>query len=487
MGLSASIPLILKEKGASYEALSLFSLVSVPFSLKLIWAPLVDSFYSLSFGRRKTWLVPVQFITGLVMIFGAGYVEQWLDVTVIGPDGHNHSSPAVAQLTGFFFFLYFLMATQDIAVDGWALTMLSRDSVGYASICNTIGQVLGVFIANQGFIALSDSRWCHKYLGVNTGGLVTLPDFMHFWGYVFIVVTAFIAVFKKEEATDPNDHPEGLFDTCRQIVAIFRLPAVQSIAVILLTCRMCVAPADAIFSFKLQEYGMPKSDIATISPLLMLTGLMVPTFTSSMVTSRPMEMFIAGLTVKMLLSGVLWVMVQNTTAAYANPDPDAGPGMAFLLPLVVAMLTIEVASNVVFISIIAFFSKISDPSIGGSYMTLLNTLTNLGSKWITSLSLYLLPKMTFYACEVSTTAGQEMLEGEPSKLPLPYACSAHDDTQCVQHGGSCVIELDGYTVQVAAALVVGVLWLALFKNRALQLQALPHTDWLISSSSVKGR
>jgi hypothetical protein len=154
-----------------------------------------------------------------------------------------------------------------------------------------------------------------------------------------------------------------------------------------------------------------------------------------------MEMFIAGLTVKMLLSGVLWVMVQNTTAAYANPDPDAGPGMAFLLPLVVAMLTIEVASNVVFISIIAFFSKISDPSIGGSYMTLLNTLTNLGSKWITSLSLYLLPKMTFYACEVSTTAGQEMLEGEPSKLPLPYACSAHDDTQCVQHGGSCVIEL----------------------------------------------
>jgi PAT family acetyl-CoA transporter-like MFS transporter 1 len=252
MGLSASIPLILKEKGASYEALSLFSLVSVPFSLKLIWAPLVDSFYSLSFGRRKTWLVPVQFITGLVMIFGAGYVEQWLDVTVVGPDGHNHSSPAVAQLTGFFFFLYFLMATQDIAVDGWALTMLSRDSVGYASICNTIGQVLGVFIANQGFIALSDSRWCHKYLGVNTGGLVTLPDFMHFWGYVFIVVTAFIAVFKKEEATDPNDHPDGLIDTCRQIVAIFRLPAVQSIAVILLTCRMCVAPADAIFSFKLQ-------------------------------------------------------------------------------------------------------------------------------------------------------------------------------------------------------------------------------------------
>jgi hypothetical protein len=35
-----------------------------------------------------------------------------------------------------------------------------------------------------------------------------------------------------------------------------------------------------------QEYGMPKSDIATISPLLMLVGLMVPTFTGSLVTAR---------------------------------------------------------------------------------------------------------------------------------------------------------------------------------------------------------
>ena len=41
MGLCGSIPLILKEKGVSYESLSLFSLVSLPFSLKLLWAPVV--------------------------------------------------------------------------------------------------------------------------------------------------------------------------------------------------------------------------------------------------------------------------------------------------------------------------------------------------------------------------------------------------------------------------------------------------------------
>lgn len=260
MGLSGSIPLILKEKGASYDALSLFSLVSMPFSLKLIWAPFVDCFYSATFGRRKTWLVPVQFVTGMVMILGAGYVQGWLGEVPTDMNAGVGSSfndpvpvpPQIGHLTAFFVFLYFLMATQDIAVDGWALTMLSRDSVGYASICNTIGQVLGIFIANQGFIALSDARWCHNYLGVNGGGLVTLPDFMQFWGYVFIVVTFFICFFKKEEPVDASEHPDGLVETCKQVIAILKLPAIQSIAVVLLTCKMAMAPSDAVFPFKLQ-------------------------------------------------------------------------------------------------------------------------------------------------------------------------------------------------------------------------------------------
>jgi PAT family acetyl-CoA transporter-like MFS transporter 1 len=33
-----------------------------------------------------------------------------------------------------------------------------------------------------------------------------------------------------------------------------------------------------------------------------------------------------------------------------------------------------------FVSQMAFFAHVSDPKIGGTYMTLLNTLTNLGEK-----------------------------------------------------------------------------------------------------------
>ena len=63
---------------------------------------------------------------------------------ITNDQNHKKGVLNVEWLTAFFMFLYFLMATQDIAVDGWALTMLSRHNVGYASICNTIGQAFGV-------------------------------------------------------------------------------------------------------------------------------------------------------------------------------------------------------------------------------------------------------------------------------------------------------------------------------------------------------
>jgi hypothetical protein len=44
----------------TYAQQAVFSLVSLPFSFKLVWAPIVDSTAFPSVGRRKSWLVPVQ-------------------------------------------------------------------------------------------------------------------------------------------------------------------------------------------------------------------------------------------------------------------------------------------------------------------------------------------------------------------------------------------------------------------------------------------
>jgi hypothetical protein len=114
LGLIASIPMLLVKSEASYKEQAKFSFAYWPFSLKLLWAPIVDSIYSERLGRRKTWLVPMQYLLGIFMFCLSFKIDGMLD----------HGD--ITQITLVFFCLNFLAATQDIAVDGWALTMLKR-------------------------------------------------------------------------------------------------------------------------------------------------------------------------------------------------------------------------------------------------------------------------------------------------------------------------------------------------------------------------
>lgn len=105
MGLAAAIPMLMQSHGVSYKQQvqffspsifvfersysrshdfvillfqAEFSLVNWPFSLKLLWAPIVDSVYSSRFGRRKSWLIPAQLLIGFFMIFLGANVDSWL-------------------------------------------------------------------------------------------------------------------------------------------------------------------------------------------------------------------------------------------------------------------------------------------------------------------------------------------------------------------------------------------------------------------------
>merc|ERR1712167_147041 len=100
-------------------------------------------------------------VAGFVMVAASrGHVD-----ALIGEgEGAEGTHPDVFSLTALFLLLFFLMATQDIAVDGWALTMLTRENVGYASSCNSIGQTVGYLSAYIIFIALNSSTFCNTYL-----------------------------------------------------------------------------------------------------------------------------------------------------------------------------------------------------------------------------------------------------------------------------------------------------------------------------------
>ena len=64
LGLRNSVPLVLQERGVSYKDQSVFSFASYPFSMKILWAPIVDAIFVKKFGRRKSWLIPTQMLIG---------------------------------------------------------------------------------------------------------------------------------------------------------------------------------------------------------------------------------------------------------------------------------------------------------------------------------------------------------------------------------------------------------------------------------------
>lgn len=53
-----------------------------------------------------------------------------------------------------------------------------------------------------------------------------------------------------------------------------------------------------------------------------------------------------------------------------------------------------------FVSIMAFHAKISDPTIGGTYMTLLNTVSNMAGQWCSTVALWFVDPLSYYSdCE----------------------------------------------------------------------------------------
>lgn len=112
MGLaSGSVPFLLKSH-LSYGQIGVFTLASYPYSLKLLWSPIVDAVWSPAIGRRKSWILPIQTLSGLGMIYLGGRIKDMM-VSAGAIDGSG-----VWAFTGWWFFLVFLCATQDIAVDG---------------------------------------------------------------------------------------------------------------------------------------------------------------------------------------------------------------------------------------------------------------------------------------------------------------------------------------------------------------------------------
>lgn len=438
LGVAGSIPLILQSKNVSYSDQAIYSFVFWPFSLKLLWAPLVDAAYFSSFGRRKSWLVPTQYFLGLFMFFLSYEVDELLK-------SNEHTSPNIIKLTAVFFMFGFLAATQDIAVDGWALTMLSKENVGLASTCNSVGQTAGYFLGNILFLALESAEFCNKYLRTQSQptGIVTLADFLFFWGIVFVVTTTLVMVLKKENNGRAALHQaaqQGIKETYKSLFSIIRMPAILNFCFLLLTSKIGFSAADEVTGLKLIEMGVPKEQLAILAvpmvPLQILLPIAISKYTAG---HKPLNVFYWAMPFRLTMGIIFALLVFWTPMVKQGTEFPTYYYGALLFSYALH----QVAVYSMYVAVMAFNAKISDPSIGGTYMTLLNTISNLAGNWPATLALWLVDPLTVKKCI-----------GAPEQ-----SCrSAIDSELCVKSGGSCSTVMDGYYVESAFCIIFGFGW-----------------------------
>lgn len=150
------------------------------------------------------------------------------------------------------------------------------------------------------------------------------------------------------------------------------------------------------------------------------------------------------------------------------------PGLLFFGPLVAILVLNEIAGSLIFSSVMSFFARISDPAIGGTYMTLLNTVTNLGSKWPNAMALFFLPKLTYSICRI-----KDNVFGNIDINKLSSIDCNHSSSVCSSQGGHCHVTLDGYTIQTVLCVLIGFIWIFTFRDTVARLQCLPFREWMI--------
>ena len=359
MGLaSGSVPFLLKEH-LSYGQIGVFSLASYPYSLKLLWSPIVDAVWAPKLGRRKSWILPIQFCSGFGMLYMGSRASQMMK------DAAATDGSGVWTFTWWWFFLVFLCATQDIAVDGWAITLLSPPNLSYASTAQTVGLTAGHFLSYTVFLAFNSPKFANKWFRTvdQDVGIVTLGGYLTFWGWSYILVTIGLALLKREDKTKDRD---GIVEVYKSMLGVLKLRNIQTIIIIHLIAKIGFQANDAVTNLKLVDKGFSQEDLALTVLIDFPFEISLGYYAGRWSTMYPPVHvwcwgFIGRLIAAALAQGVVMLF------------PPQGTTTWYLFTVIASHIFSTFTSTVMFVAISAFHAKIADPAIGGTYMTLLAT------------------------------------------------------------------------------------------------------------------
>jgi PAT family beta-lactamase induction signal transducer AmpG len=328
-----ALPVLMRREGRSLAEIGLSSLLALPWALKFLVGPLVDRYGSARFGRRRSWIVPLQ-LAATSTLFALAFFE----------------GASIRVLVAAVLLTNLLAATQDVATDGWAVELLEPHERGLANGLQVAGYRLGMILGG--------------------GVLLTVIDALG-WREVFFVMSALLglatipALLAREapRAVAPEHDGGGLGGA--RLAGFFRRPAIGRVLAIVTTFKLGEAFAAGMIRPYLVDVGFGLSDVGllygTVGSVAGLTGALLGGWGVSRLSRRG----------ALVAFGAGQVVAVATYAALAATHPAgahaAGEGAA--PPVLLTGLVLAVEHVLVGMGTAALFTAMMDWCRQGSEAT----------------------------------------------------------------------------------------------------------------------
>ena len=147
--------IFLRSAGVDLKTIGILSAVSIPWSLKFLWAPLVDRYALPRPDRRRSWIVVAQIALALRFFAFAAYAGFAIERD---PATGGIALAASAAVLGVIaLFITIASATQDIALDAYSVEVLEPEEQGPASGLRVMWYRIGMLVA--GALAIFSAQW----------------------------------------------------------------------------------------------------------------------------------------------------------------------------------------------------------------------------------------------------------------------------------------------------------------------------------------
>ncbi|GAB4517437.1 MAG: MFS transporter [Haliangiales bacterium] len=363
-----ALPVFLREAGVSLTTIGLAGALSLPWTLKILWAPLVDRFYWPRLGRRRSWILPMQVALALVCAAAAWFEPALADAAPAA----DAPSPLLllAPLLSLVLAMNLFAATMDVAVDGLAVEVLAERDLGYGNIAQVVGYKAGMIIGGGLLLAASATiGWAGMFAAMSAliiGGVIItalMREPASAGGDARAVAGSDASSAASPDAPDALAK-RGVFS---RLVEALQQPGVAWLLLFIATYKLGESMADTLFKPLLVDSGFDKAEI----------GLWVGTY--GMVAS-----LLGSLAGGILASrrGLLWAVA---VCAAARAIPVAGElWLSLTDPTAAGVILVTVGEHffggALTTAMFAYMMSRVDRSIGGTHFTLFATIEVLGKQ-----------------------------------------------------------------------------------------------------------